>query len=179
MARWLHGSLAEQLARAAKVPTLFVPDKARGFVDPLRGELHVRHVLIPVDNTPKPAAAVGTIMGFARMLAGTDAEERLLHVGKTPAPKVPRDAKPGRPLPVAVRQGDVVADDHRGRQRMAGEPDRHADRGPSRIHGCVARLDHRTGRAPGALPVAGGAGLNAPRRFPLVPAQAGTQGGIT
>lgn len=107
VARWLHGSVAEKLARHAGIPTLFVPAQARGFVDQNRGELQLRRVLIPVDREPKPAAAIGTIMGFAHALAGIDVEERLLHVGRNP-PQVQRHAEPHRPIPVAIRQGDVV-----------------------------------------------------------------------
>ena len=107
VARWLHGSVAEALARHAGTPTLFVPAKARGFVDERRGEVHLHHVLIPIDHHPKPAAAVGTIMGFAHLLAGIDAEERLLHVGRD-APKVQRHSEPRRTLPVAMRRGDAV-----------------------------------------------------------------------
>lgn len=107
VARWLHGSVAEQLARHAKAPTLFVSANARGFVDPARGEVHLRHVLIPVDHEPKPAKAIAAITGFARLMAGVDAEPRLLHVGKEP-PKVERHTEPNRPLPVALRHGDVL-----------------------------------------------------------------------
>ena len=106
-ARWLRGSVAEKLARGTTAPTLFVPAKARGFVDQMRGEVHLHHVLIPIDRKPKPAAAVAAVMGFAQLLAGMDAEERLLHVGKT-APQVSRPNAPDRTLPVALRQGDVV-----------------------------------------------------------------------
>lgn len=102
-ARWLHGSLAEALARAAQLPTLFVPEKTRGFVDPARGELHLRRVLIPVDHAPQPAAAVDAIVSIAQMLAG-GAEERLLHIGKQPPPV----DRAGRPLQVIKGQGDVV-----------------------------------------------------------------------
>ena len=108
VARWLHGSVAERLARATTAPTLFVPAKARGFVDQMRGEVRLHHVLIPVDHKPKPAAAIGFAMGLAHMLAGFDAEERLMHVGKEPPPRIARHDEPGRVLPVAVRQGDVV-----------------------------------------------------------------------
>ena len=106
-ARWLHGSVAEKLARHARTPTLFVPHRKRGFVDQARGELHLHRVLIPIDREPKPAAAIGTIMGFAHTLAGVDVAERLLHVGGNP-PQVQRHAKPGQPLPVAIRHGDVI-----------------------------------------------------------------------
>ena len=106
-ARWLHGSVAEKLARGTTAPTLFVPAKARGFVDQMRGEVRLRHVLIPIDRKPKPAAAVAAVMGFAQLLVGMDAEERLMHVGKEP-PQVARPNAPERTLPVALRQGDVV-----------------------------------------------------------------------
>jgi nucleotide-binding universal stress UspA family protein len=75
-ARWLHGSIAEKLARYAKTPTLFVPAKAHGFVDQNRGDVNLRRVLIPIDRKPKPAAAIGTIMGFAHALSGIDVEQR-------------------------------------------------------------------------------------------------------
>jgi nucleotide-binding universal stress UspA family protein len=107
VARWLHGSVAEMLARHAKTPTLFVPTKARGFVDQARGEVHLRRVLIPVDREPKPAAAIGTIMGFAHALAGIDVGERLLHVGRSP-PQVQRHSDPKHLSPVAIRHGEVV-----------------------------------------------------------------------
>ena len=106
-ARWLHGSVAEKLSRHAKAPTLFVPHRTRGFVDQARGELHLHRVLIPIDHEPKPAAAIGTIMGFAHTLVGMAVEERLLHVGGNP-PQVQRHAEPHRPMPVAIRHGDVV-----------------------------------------------------------------------
>ena len=155
-ARWLHGSLAEALARAAQLPTLFVPEKARGFVDPARGELHLRRVLIPVDHAPRPAAAVDAIVSIAQMLAG-EAEERLLHIGKQPPPV----DRAGRPLQVVKGQGDVVDCDRPHRDRMARRPDRHADRRPSRLPRCAARLDHRARAAAGALPRPGGAGSRA------------------
>lgn len=105
VARWLHGSVAEALARAAKVATLFVRARARGFVDPMRGEVHLRRVLIPVDHAPPPAGAVRAIMGFAHGFAGEMAEEHLLHVGRNP-PRIAGEAN--RPLPVATGHGDVV-----------------------------------------------------------------------
>lgn len=106
ISRWLHGSVAEKLARHTRTPTLFVPAKARGFVDPRRGEVHLKHVLIPVDHDPKPTAAIARIMSFAHLIAGIDAEERLLHAG-TEAPEV-HHTEPHRRRPVAIRKGDPV-----------------------------------------------------------------------
>ncbi|MGZ5842696.1 MAG: universal stress protein [Xanthobacteraceae bacterium] len=104
IARWLHGSAAEALSRASAVPTLFVPAKAQGFVDAARGEAHLRRVLIPVDHEPKPAAAISSIIELARLIR-TDADERLLHVGKH-VPKL--FGAPNQTLQVTKAQGDVV-----------------------------------------------------------------------
>jgi len=107
IARWLRGSVAEKLARQSRTPTLFVPAKARGFVDPRRGEVTLKRVLIPIDHNPPPAGPLERIMGFARLVAGMEAEERLLHIGRD-APTLHRQTDPGRRIPVAVRQGDAV-----------------------------------------------------------------------
>ena len=106
-ARWLHGTVAEKLARHARTPTLFVPIHRRGFIDHARGNVTLRRVLIPVDREPGPAAAIGAIMAFAHAIGGDAVEERLLHVGRNP-PKVPRQGAPQQTIPVATRDGDVV-----------------------------------------------------------------------
>ncbi len=105
--RWLQGSVAEDLAREVMTPSLFVPAMARGFVDPARGEVSLRHALIPIDHHPKPADAIDITLGFAQLIAGDAAEARLLHIGRRP-PHVEHHADPHRPLPIALRQGDVV-----------------------------------------------------------------------
>lgn len=107
VARWLHGSVAEKLARQSRTPTLFVPAKARGFIDPRRGEISLKRVLIPIDHNPPPAGPLARIMGFARLVAGMDAEERLLHVGRD-APALQHQTDPRQRVPVALRQGDAV-----------------------------------------------------------------------
>ena len=106
VARWLHGSVAEDLARNVSAPTLFVPAEVRGFVDPARGEVRLRRVLMPVDHEPAPDEAVETAMGFAQMMSGGIAEAQGLHVGDTP-PSVQLRGQT-RPLPVAHRNGDVL-----------------------------------------------------------------------
>lgn len=101
VARWLRSSVAEALARAMRVPALFVPARARGFVDPMRGETHLRRVLIPVDQAPRPDTAVATVMGLARLF-DADVEERLLHVGN----RKPQVRFEHRQLQVTVAHGD-------------------------------------------------------------------------
>ena len=46
VAHWLRGSIAEELSRKVKLPTLFVPPTSRGFVDQTNGELGVRKRLL-------------------------------------------------------------------------------------------------------------------------------------
>jgi nucleotide-binding universal stress UspA family protein len=107
VARWLHGSVAEQLARHAKVPTLFVPARAPGFIDPERGDIHIRHMLVPIDHHPKPTIAVEMIAGLVYRLAGDAVEGHFLHVGRH-APRVQRNAGLDTPPPVTIRDGNVV-----------------------------------------------------------------------
>ena len=107
VARWLHGSVAEAISRATHKPTLFVPHKARGFVDPHRGEQRLHNVLIPVDHEPNPAAVIADIAVFVHGLTGAEGEARLLHIGAD-APRVQHPADPHRLLPVDIRKGDPV-----------------------------------------------------------------------
>jgi nucleotide-binding universal stress UspA family protein len=96
LARWLHGSVAETMARRSKTMTLFVPNQApRGFVSPADGSLALAKVLVPVTHSPAPDAAIE----FARRVADAAADAlvtiTLLHVG----------AGDGMP-PVATADGD-------------------------------------------------------------------------
>lgn len=107
LARWLDGSIAEELSRAARLPTLFVPPTARGFVNQISGKLHLSRVLMPVDHSPSPSGA----LGVADELIGSFSEQggliELMHVGKT-APVV-RRSPGGAIVPVALRVGDTVS----------------------------------------------------------------------
>jgi nucleotide-binding universal stress UspA family protein len=102
VAHWLHGSIAEELSRSAKLPTLFVPPTAHGFVDQTNGKLHLSRVLVPVDHSPPPAEALGTIRDFIRPMNEQDARIELLHVGDN-------GLLDGVDAPVALRNGDVVS----------------------------------------------------------------------
>jgi len=107
VAHWLHGSIAEELSRSAKLPTLFVPPTARGFVEQASGKLHLLQVLVPVDHSPPPVEALGTIREFVKPMNEQGATIELLHVGES-GPLV-RCVSDGAIVPVALRAGDVVS----------------------------------------------------------------------
>ncbi|MFO1072629.1 MAG: universal stress protein [Geminicoccaceae bacterium] len=81
LARFLHGSIAETLARKARIPTLFLPIGAGGFVDPANGLPRLRNILLPVDPAIPPARAAGLALALADMLGCPEALLHVLHVG--------------------------------------------------------------------------------------------------
>jgi nucleotide-binding universal stress UspA family protein len=104
--RLFEHSFSESLSRHAKIPALFVPAEAEGFVSGEDGAAHLNHVLIPVAEDPDPAAAIQAAVGMADLL-GQDPEFHLLHVGRPGAG--PQVAAPqGRRGEVLERQGGVV-----------------------------------------------------------------------
>jgi nucleotide-binding universal stress UspA family protein len=120
--RWLHRSVAEPLAREAAVPVLFLPHGARGFVEPDTGHARLTRVLLPMDDDPRPDAAIGEAGRLAGMLGAGDCELHLLHVGdaaRAPAAHVPEGSfarvetitRPGGVVDVIVGvAGDLGAD---------------------------------------------------------------------
>jgi nucleotide-binding universal stress UspA family protein len=109
VARWLHKSVAEPLARRSGAMTLFVPNRGHGFVSPEDGRVTLQRVLIPVDHAPPADTAIQKAWSLVRGLGCTTGEVRLIHVGDpahAPAPTGLADA--GWPLEMVVRQGDVV-----------------------------------------------------------------------
>jgi nucleotide-binding universal stress UspA family protein len=105
VARWLHGSIAEELSRIAKLPTLFMPPTSRGFVNHTDGSLHLSRVLVPVDHSPPASEAVRTISEFISPMNEQGAAIELVHVG-VDRPMWTADGAFGS---VVLRTGDVVA----------------------------------------------------------------------
>ncbi len=107
--RWLHGSVAEPVARAAEALTLFMPHGARGFVAPDTGAVSLRRVLVPVDRQPRPTYALRAAWAIARVLGAEDAILQLLHVGTATDPTA-IEVEPGtwRTVEHSVRSGDVI-----------------------------------------------------------------------
>jgi len=107
--RWLRRSKAERLARRTRSLTLFVPRSARGFIAPEDGHIQLRRILIPVDHSPSPQAAVVYASRAASALGDAPVEIFLLHVGdgeKVPAPDLPED--PACSWKILRRRGEVV-----------------------------------------------------------------------
>ena len=88
-ARWLHGSVAEAMARWSKTTTLFVPANGQRDIVAIDGKLTLRNVLIPIDHAPDAAAAVELAMRTADIFGDGDVTITLLHVGaEAAAPRV-------------------------------------------------------------------------------------------
>jgi nucleotide-binding universal stress UspA family protein len=109
--RWLHGSVAEPVARAAHTSTLFIPDGARGFVAPDSGAVTLRRILVPVDGRPEPGHAAAAAAQIARLLADGPVALELLYVGEAAdMPSPPLDQTAWSTVERTVRAGDVVAE---------------------------------------------------------------------
>jgi len=106
LAHWLHGSISEQLARRARIPTLFLPPSARSFVDQWTGRLHLSHVLVPVDHSPPATEALGTIWTFVGSVTEAKANVEFMHVGNTPP--VLKTGEDNAVIPVEVHTGEPV-----------------------------------------------------------------------
>ena len=82
VARWMHSSAAEAMARRSRTMTLFVPaDAQRDVVALTDGNLTLENVLIPVDRTPDPGAALEFARRAAMIVSDNQATITLLNVG--------------------------------------------------------------------------------------------------
>ena len=107
--RWLHGSVAEPIARAAESTTLFIRQGARGFVTPDNGAIQLRRVLIPVDRQPRPTYALRAAWDIVRMLGAQGTTLQLLHVGSELDPSsVEVDPGTWSSVEHSSRSGEVV-----------------------------------------------------------------------
>ena len=109
LARLLHGSIAEAMARWAQVPTLFLPPRGRGFVDAGTGAVRLANILLPVHAATPPHEAAALALQIADALERDDAVLHLLHVGPPEeAPSVSVDARHARSLRRISAEGAVV-----------------------------------------------------------------------
>jgi nucleotide-binding universal stress UspA family protein len=81
LARLREESVAEAIARGISMPTLFLPRRARGFVDASTGSISLRRVLVPVDDKEDAQRAVDVAMRFVECFGGTPTTFVLVHIG--------------------------------------------------------------------------------------------------
>jgi nucleotide-binding universal stress UspA family protein len=80
LSHWLRPSVAESIHSESKTMTLFVPDKGRGIVSMDSGQIQLRRILVPVDESPNPLAALEYAARVANITRHA-VEIVLLHVG--------------------------------------------------------------------------------------------------
>ena len=108
--RWLHREVAQKVARARSLWTLFLPHGVTGFVSPSRGVVTLRKILMPVDWLPSPQAAVDATIRLAGLLGCEQTELTLLHVSADASemPAVDKPEAEGRQWHERTVAGDVV-----------------------------------------------------------------------
>jgi nucleotide-binding universal stress UspA family protein len=79
--QWLRPSVAEQVARGGRIPTLFVPTTAKGFVDAETGRISLQRILAPIDASPEPTPALDTAIRVGELLGDDRVDVSLIHVG--------------------------------------------------------------------------------------------------
>jgi len=106
--RWLHRATAEPVAREAGTMTLFIPASGTGFVSPDTGEVSLQRILVPVDHTPEPHAALETVEALVKGLGCPGGTARLQHIGEDEMPQM-RMPDPGSCLwERSLRGGNAV-----------------------------------------------------------------------
>ena len=118
--RWFKPSIAEPVAERANVPTLFVPHGARGCVSLEDGHVTLDNVLIPVDRTPQPDAAIERGVRAVEAFGSESSTLTLLHVGdesSSPQLHLPADrrwkcsyvTRGGRPVEEILRTAEELS----------------------------------------------------------------------
>ena len=107
--RLLAKAVAEPLARHTRIPTLFIPHGTQGFVSLEDGQVQLRNIVIPVDRTPSPHAAIQAAMRLVQDLQSPLMTVTLLYVGaQEDMPVIDQVDQPGWTWQTTVRTGDIV-----------------------------------------------------------------------
>lgn len=109
LAAWMKPSIAAQAARASSLPALFVPADSHGCVSLQDGKVTMKHVLVPVDHSPRSESAVERGIRAIEAYGTDESRLTLLHVGsRDEFPKVQTPAGPWRVERVAL-EGDPAS----------------------------------------------------------------------
>lgn len=79
--RFLHGSIAEPIARAAKAPALFIPRESEGFINAKTGGVKLKNILVPLESADTADAAFEAATLLPKALRDVDTHFTFLHVG--------------------------------------------------------------------------------------------------
>jgi nucleotide-binding universal stress UspA family protein len=82
LAALLHGSVSEALARNLDMPTLVVPNQARGFVDRETGAIDLRRVLVPASDEATAEVGRRAARSLATLAGVAAPEVVVLHVAQ-------------------------------------------------------------------------------------------------
>ncbi|MBI4617462.1 MAG: universal stress protein [Planctomycetes bacterium] len=109
LSRWLHGSVAEPVARESGAMTLFVPMRVQGFVSTETGAVRLENVLVPVDHAPPPQQAADAACLLAATLGSPAVRFTLLHVGREEdSPPLSQPDRAGWTWQARARRGEIV-----------------------------------------------------------------------
>lgn len=108
VAQFLRPSVAERVLRHSGTMTLFVPEKASGFVSDEDGAITLNKILVPVDFKPDPSEVLLRVARAASLLEEPSIEIVVLHVGKGRFPEIDLPAGDGYRWRKEQTQGDVL-----------------------------------------------------------------------
>lgn len=75
-------SVSEALSRNLPIPTLVIPTKAGGFVNPRNGEVSIEHVLIPCEDEAAMLPAITAVMDLVGRMHAMVPKITLLHASE-------------------------------------------------------------------------------------------------
>ncbi|HEX7229742.1 MAG TPA: universal stress protein [Candidatus Binatia bacterium] len=104
---WLKPSISQAIARRTSAMTLFVPNGCRGIVS-MEGEIHLRRILLPIDNHPDPHEAIVRAVRAAEAFGDDGVEIVVLHVNGEKIPPYTRPETQSCSWKEVRREGDVA-----------------------------------------------------------------------
>jgi nucleotide-binding universal stress UspA family protein len=103
---WRDVSVPRSVLRRGRMMSLFLRERAKGFVDADTGALALTRILVPIDGALNCRPALRRIERMVKLVA-SPASIQLLHVGER-APELTDERGKPLDLPILVRQGRVV-----------------------------------------------------------------------
>ena len=107
---WSKHSTAEPIARHAATTTLFMPDKAKGFVSEDSGDVSLQNIVIPVVADPSPHTTLDSVHRLVMLLGIESVKLHFVHVGTlNTLPQIPHSSTPAIEHQMHLMSGDPVA----------------------------------------------------------------------